>query len=598
MTAFRFATLVTAVLLLCFAFSALADDDIPDDIQKLINEKKYDEAIKKAEEGMEKRRRSEEYPYAIALIYEKKHNYKKAEEYYQMALDREGNHLPSLYHLGKIIVRDTTRLERAKELFEKGLDKAKEDHEKAMFHDGLGLYYLAKDEYSEADKQFRTAEFLDDESCVYPMHLGDANYEKGAYALSILAYNRVLEECDSLNPEVHFRLGKSHLAQKQYTEALERLGDAIRLDSSYTEAYNLAGKIFILSAMSTSGSDQQKAIERYTNSIWMFRKFIELSPDESAEAEYYLAKAFQALRYEDSAAVHFERAMDLGYERPDLYLDLGKAYAKSGQSEKAIETLTSYEENVLAEDPEHEWTSEEAELFLERAKAYAAMKEDSMSLVKATEDFRKAWEIDSTDVTWWNDMGFTYYYLGRFDPQAYRTAVDIFERKIAIDTTNARSWLNAAYAYMRMKDWETTAEYLQKVLELDPENCPVNKLLASSLSQQKKYEESRKYYEAWGSCDSTAWEADKWIGFTYLIGKPPSGEKALPHLLKSYNRMTEQGLDECHDPDLVTWIAQAYALAKKYQQSMNWINKGLKCDPGSANLQELKNSVAEALETF
>ncbi len=598
MTLYRFATLVTAVLLLCFAFSALADDEIPSDIQELINERKYDEAIQKAEEGMEKRRRSVEYPYAIALIYEKKHNYKKAEEYYQMALDRKGNHLPSLYHLGKIIVRDTTRLEQAKELFERGLDKAKKGHEKAMFHDGLGLYYLARGDYSEADKNFRTAEFLDDENCVYPMHLGDANYEKGAYALSIRAYNRVLKDCDSLNPEVHFRLGKSHLAQKQYTEALERLGDAIRLDSSYTEAYNLAGKIFILSAMSIGGGDRDKAIERYSNSIWMFRKFIELSPEESAEAEYYLARAFQALRYEDSAAVHFEYAMDLGYERPDLYLDLGKAYAKSGQSERAIETLTSYEENVLAEDPEHEWTPEEAELFLERAKAYAAMKEDSMSLVKAAEDFRKAWEIDSTDVTWWNDMGFTYYYLGNFDPQAYTKAIDIFERKIAIDTTNARSWLNAAYAYMRMKDWETTAEYLQRVLELDPENCPVNKLVASSLSQQKKYEESREYYEAWGSCDSTAWEADKWIGFTYLIGKTPSGEKALPHLLKGYDRMTEQGLDECNDTDLVTWIAQAYALAKKYQQSMNWINKGLKCDPDSATLQELKNSVAEALETF
>ena len=598
MTFTRFAILITTMLLFCFTVSVLASDEIPDDIQKLIDQKKYDEAIKKAEEGMEKRRRSVEYPYAIAFIYEKKHDEKKAEEYYEMALDRKGNHLPSLYHLGKIIVRDTTRLEEAKALFEKGLDKAKKDREKAMFNDGIGLYYLAMGQYSQADKSFRTAEFLDDENCTYPMHLGDANYEKGAYALSILAYNRVLEECDSLNPEVHFRLGKSHLAQKQYTEALEGLGNAIRLDSSYVEAYNLAGKIFILSAMSIGGSDQQKAIERYTNSIWMFRKFIEMSPDEAAEAEYYLAKAFQALRYEDSAAVHFEKAIDLGYERPDLYFDLGKAYAKSGQSDKAIETLSAYEENVLAEDPEHEWTKDEAELFVERAKAYAGMKEDSAALVKATEDYKRAWEVDSTDVTWLSDMGFTYYYLGKFDPSAYNQAVEIFEKRIAADSTNARTWLNAAYAYMRLKDWETTAEYLTKVLELDPENCAVNKLLASSLSQQKKYAESRAYYEAWGQCDSTAWEADKWIGFTYLISKPPDGAKAVPHLTRGFESMKDQGFNECNDIDLLIWIAQGHALAKQYKQSMNWIKVGLKCDPSNKTLLELKKSVEEALESF
>jgi len=314
-------TLVVAALCIALTSVSLAKDEIPSDIQSLIDARKYDEAIALATEEMEKRKRKAEYPYAIGLCYEKKFNLKKAEELYRKSLDIKDNFLPALYALGKILVVRPDGLEEAKTLFDRGLQKAKKDPEKAMFEDGVGLYYLATEDYVRANKSFRTAQFLDPENCDYPMHLGDANYAKGAFASSITAYNKVLNECDSLNPQVHFRLGKSYLSQKDFTKALEGLGNAIRLDSTYVEAYQLAGKIFILSAMSIQGSDQQTSIDRFTSSIWMFRKFLELAPEEGAEAEYYLAKAFQALRYDDSASIHFEKAINLGYERPDLYLD-------------------------------------------------------------------------------------------------------------------------------------------------------------------------------------------------------------------------------------------------------------------------------------
>jgi tetratricopeptide (TPR) repeat protein len=437
-----------------------------------------------------------------------------------------------------------------------------------------------------------TASFHDSTNCTYRMHLGDANYEKGAYASAITSYNQVLTDCDSLNPEVHFRLGKSYLSQKRYGEALEGLGNAIRLDSSYVEAYALAGKIFILAALSSG--DQEAAVSQYTNSIWMFRKQIDFGY-EVGEASYYLAKAFRALRYPDSAAVYYEQAIGQGYDKPDLYKELGLSYSKSDQPDKAVETLTQYIDGKLAEDPEHEWTADEAEIFLERARAYAGMK-DSLSHTLAAADFSMAWQLDSSDVTWLNDIGFNYYYLGKYDSTQYQNALDVFEMKIAIDSTNERSWLNAGYALMRMKNWEKTAEYLKKVIELDPENCQVNKLIASSLSQQKKYDECREYYTKWGECDTTTFEAEKWIGFTYLVSKPADGKNALPHLRKAFDQMKALGFDECHDKDIVTWIAQAYALDKKYESSMTWINKGLRCDPSLKALVDLKVSVQEAIE--
>ena len=271
------------------------------------------------------------------------------------------------------------------------------------------------------------------------------------------------------------------------------------------------------------------------------------------------------------------------------------SYSKSKQFQKAVETLSIYENNVLADDPGHEWTQDEAELFLERARAYTGLK-DSLSLAKAVDDFNMAWQLDSSDVSWLNDIGFNYYYLGKYDSTQYTKALEVFEMKIAIDSTNYRSWLNAGYALMRMKDWEKTAEYLKKVVEFDPENCTVKKMIASSLSQQKKYAESREYYSYWGECDTTTYEAEKWIGFTYLISKPADGKNAVSHLVKAFEQMKALGNDECHDPDLVTWIAQAYAIDKKYKRSDTWIKKGLRCSPSSNALLELKKSVDEALE--
>lgn len=594
---------MTSVKLLCFAIAILIvlpsiafGGDVPDDLQKLYDQGKLDQAIEQAKQEMEKRKRSVEFPYFIGICYEKKKNLKAAEEYYQKALKIKDSHLPTLYRYGKFLVQDSTRLEEAVTLFEEGLKKAKKDHEKAMFEDGLGLYYLATGDYKEADKKFRTAQFLNPEVCAYSMHLGDANYEKGAFASAITSYNKILEDCDSTDAEVHFRLGRSYLSQKQYGQALDELSNAIRFDSSYVDAYNLAGKIYILWAMSST-SDQEVAVKRYGNSIWMFRKYIELASSEGGEANYYLAKAYQALRIHDSAAVNYEIAIENGYDRPDLYLDLGTVYTKSEKFEEAIEALSRYEQNRLAEDQNYEWTKEEAPLFLERARAYAGL-DDSLSRVKGAEDFERAWHLDSTDVTWLNDMGFNYYHLGKFDSTQYTKALEVFERKIAIDTLNPRSWLNASYALMRIKDWDRTAEYLKKVQMLDSTNCAVNKLIASSLSQQKKYDESRHYYQLWGECDTTTYEAEKWIGFTYLIAKPPEGLKAVTHLKKAYDQMKALGGGECDDKDLITWIAQGYTLGKKYKEAMPWINKGLKCDPGNKTLQELKTSVEDALEAY
>jgi tetratricopeptide (TPR) repeat protein len=139
--------LVTSALLVAFANGA----DIPSELQELYNKGKFDQAIEQAKEQMEKRKRSVELPYFIATCYEKKLDFEKAEEYYAKALDRKGSDLLTLYRLGKLIAMDSTRVEEAKGYFERGLQKARKDEEKALFEDGLGLYYLAKGDYKEAE---------------------------------------------------------------------------------------------------------------------------------------------------------------------------------------------------------------------------------------------------------------------------------------------------------------------------------------------------------------------------------------------------------------------------------------------------------------
>jgi tetratricopeptide (TPR) repeat protein len=393
MTAPRLTLLVIMSLLV--AMTTVQAADVTSELQELYDTGKLDQAIEKAQQMLERKKRSADLRYFIGTCYEKKLDFDKAEEFYLEALDRSSGHLPTLYRLGKLLVKDSTRLEEAKGYFDEGLKRAKEDHEKAMFEDGLGLYFLAKGEYSQADRKFRTAEYLDPANCDYKMHLGDANYEKGALTLALTSYTDVLNECDSLNPEVHFRIGVANVKQKRYNEALKDFANAIRLDSAYVQAYQYYGKINILAALASE--DQQGALDLYRSAYWSFRKQIEFGYDVP-EAYYYLAKVYSALGHSDSAATYFQNAVDAGYDRSDLYSDLGKSYSKAGDYSKAIQVLTEYIDGVLAEDPSHEWTADDVELFLAVARAYAGL--DSCELRhEAADYFRQAWELDSTDVT-------------------------------------------------------------------------------------------------------------------------------------------------------------------------------------------------------
>jgi tetratricopeptide (TPR) repeat protein len=249
----KIALLTLAVLI--FLSSGLFSKGVSSDIQEAFDNRRYDEAIQLIEVALKKDKRNADLYFMMGRCYLKKHNLEKAEDAFIEAISKDSKNHEARFALGQLQL-EMGKLEEAKATFEEGLKKAKKDQEIAIFEDGLGLYYLALKDFSNADIQFRKAQIKDPENMDYIMHQGDASYEQGSYAIALGAYNKVVA-VDSLDPEIHFRISRCKLMQKDFAGALESIDKTLELDSSYTDAYLMAGNIYTLYAATQKNNVEQ-----------------------------------------------------------------------------------------------------------------------------------------------------------------------------------------------------------------------------------------------------------------------------------------------------------------------------------------------------
>ena len=83
----------------------------------------------------------------------------QAREQFDLAVDKKDKHWESVYYLGLTMLK-LGELDPAKETMERGLKKSK--GQGGLFNNGLGLVLLAKENYREADANFRQAIALND----------------------------------------------------------------------------------------------------------------------------------------------------------------------------------------------------------------------------------------------------------------------------------------------------------------------------------------------------------------------------------------------------------------------------------------------------
>jgi tetratricopeptide (TPR) repeat protein len=571
----KIALLVISALF--FISTQMVRAEIPSDIQKLYDDKKYDEAITKIQDALKKDKRNASLYYILGQTYVKTHDTIQAISALSDAVKYDSKLHQARYLLGKLYL-GTNQLEDAKKTFEEGLKKAKDKQDIALFDDGLGLYYYQQKDFTNADIEFRKAEIEDPNNINYIMHQGDVAYEQGIYAIALNAYKKAYAT-DSTNPELNYRIAKSLLNQKQFKEALDYIDKTLQLDSSYYDAYIMGGDIYTLYGVQQADNPEAQQ-QLLSNAIFYYNLYLEKTGD-SGRANYYRGKAYFSLNDYENAVKDFQSAQRQGVDKPDLMALIGRSYSRLKDYSRAVEALNDYEKSVLQADPNYQWTKEDASIFLERAKAEAGIG-DSTSRLTARQDFQKALELDSTDAGAFYAAGINEYYL-----KDYNKAVEYLNKSLELYPDNPGAYLNIAYSYLALKDWDNTIAYLDTAQSRNPEYTGAYKLKANVYLQMKNYDSSLVYYLKWKEIEPENCEPDRWIGLIYLIKEKPNATKSIQHLKQYQNCRRAKGENLCDDVEVYLWISNAYQLNNDANSAYDTAKQGLKCDPNNADLQKI-----------
>ncbi|MEW5995383.1 MAG: tetratricopeptide repeat protein, partial [Candidatus Zixiibacteriota bacterium] len=186
--------------------------------------------------------------YVLGLIYANQMKTSRAKEMFKTALDKKSKHWESLYQLGLCYIA-LDQGDSAQKVMERGRKKAKKGMQH-IFENGYGLTMLKKGDYQEAEKAFLKALIDHPDNAEYLINLGDAYFYQGVPSLAITYYKKA-EELAPGSTEVYYHWAEACLEMRDYNCALEKLRLVLSRDSTFANAWMLAGGIYFNAALST-----------------------------------------------------------------------------------------------------------------------------------------------------------------------------------------------------------------------------------------------------------------------------------------------------------------------------------------------------------
>ncbi len=220
------------------------------------------------------------------------------------------------------------------------------DPEFAMAYARLGYAYgVSGVKVEEAkpflQKSFQLSQRLTEKDRLYiAAWYGIVNLD---YSAAINSFRQVILHYP-LEVEAFWRLARLLQGEKRYAEALEIAKQGLIIDAGAKDLYNVLGSIY---------SD----LGRHDEAIAMFRRYVELAPDEP-NAYDSLALGFQwAGRYSEGIE-EYERALALKRDFALASIHLGNTYFQQGRYREAIRQYQHFIKVAgLDNDPGRAWHS-------------------------------------------------------------------------------------------------------------------------------------------------------------------------------------------------------------------------------------------------
>jgi tetratricopeptide (TPR) repeat protein len=399
--------------------------------------------------------------------------------------------------------------------------------------------------------------------------------------------------------ETHRAMGTVFQINKQYEEGKREARKAIELNNNDAEAYvilweniyksnsmeepaliNKALEInpYLVSARLDLGKIYQSA-GKFAEGIAECKKVIEISPD-SITAYIILGNIYLAQVDTDNAEKSYKKALEIDNRYSSGYAGLGIVAQVRGNFPEGLKLV----EKALEINPDNGF----ANYFM--ATYYRARRDFD----KALEYLKKT--IDNSVFP--ADFAYTEYGLIYLDRGEKEKAAEYINKALEINPDNAYARTNLGICYKEQGKYKEAVNEFNKVLKASPDNLLALMYLAKVLYTQNNFDEALNLV-------NRIITNNKNLAFPYLLaGKIYYQRGKYPDAIESINT----GIRLSKDPDsenMYFILADASLRLKKYNEAIDFFLKEIRISPDNAEAYNglgvayyLTGKISEAVEQY
>ncbi len=393
---------------------------------------------------------------------------------------------PAIYGQARIEIRNK-KYDKAKTYLDWGASRKGVGQGEDLYHRGMALYYMARNQLQDAEKEALTAMNMNPTDPRHGVLVARVYEARNVPASAIAACEEVLRT-PGVEPTpsfVHF-LGTLYQKAGRYNDARDRYVQAMEMDSTYAPVLKDLGNLFELG-------------KQYDNASRVYMRYLELEPND-VQAYVGLAEALGESGRHAQALETANKAMALDSTRADVRLSYARAALRN--RDKALRNRGATMYSSLPDS---------VKLGAEDLTLLAGYEIDNNQLEQARAHLEQAVKADSSYADACFQQG-----LLAFKANSPDSAIIAFEEAIKRDAKVPLYHLNLGVAYFQSNQLEKAKLSLRRAIALDKRPVMGHVLLGQALVSSDSLEAAEAEYRKALALDAKNARALRGLGFTYL----------------------------------------------------------------------------------
>lgn len=313
--------------------------------------------------------------------------------------------------------------------------------------------------YNKAINYLTRAKEIDPENATIYLALGDVYIRQNDGKNALASYNKAL----SLNPTSplpKIKIGNIYIRATNLNAARPYLQEAREIDSTFAPVYRELGELYTMAG-------------QYNFAKTNFRKFLDLSGNNTPAKIQYAKALFRSRDY-TSALETIEEILVVDKSRN--YLNRLAAYCCYDKKPPELEKGKMYIEEFFKKNTNPDGIIYRDYLYYSRI-LFKSAKNDSLTLVKAFDAYKKAYAMDSNNVNLVSEIALNYYYS-----KHYKDAIVWINRKNKKGKSDKDDLMLIGKAYYQLAEFPKADSVFNQVVINQPDNMQAYLYIARTAS--------------------------------------------------------------------------------------------------------------------